>query len=120
MRTNLFNEPATSIDSKKKSNEDETFSNPIDISDILNVCKEFSKLGWQVQSQIECIMELGIDEAIKTGMVSIAALPHIKEFLKGICQNVYFGDAADQAYECINLIDYFEEQNPNLFNTKVN
>jgi len=94
-----------------KMNVNETEDNveiPIDISDILTVCKEYNKLGWKIQNQVEDLLELGIDEAIKNGIVKMESLPHIKDFLNHICDNVYFGDAADQANECIALIEHFE------------
>lgn len=112
MRTNVINKLNFSLNNEST---EETFSNPIDISDIISVCKEYSKLGWKVQSQVECIMEIGIDEAIKSNAVTVASLPHIKDFLQQISQNPYFGDACDQAVDCIHLIDMFEDTNPTLF-----
>lgn len=112
MRTNVFNGLAFNLNNESS---EENYSNPIDISDIINVCKNYSKLGWKVQYQVECIMEVGIDEAIKTGTVTVASLPHIKDFLQQISQNPYFGDACDQAVNCIHVIEMFEDSNPALF-----
>lgn len=103
MRTNQFLE------------EEETFSVPLDIFDIINVCKQFSQLGFKVQAQIECIMELGIEEAVRNQMVSVASLPLIKNFLKEIVNNPYFGDATDQAFDCFHLIEMFEDKHPELY-----
>jgi hypothetical protein len=97
---------AASITSK----EDE-FSIPLDISDIINICREFNKLGWQIQNQVENILEVGVEESIKSGIVKQQSLPHIKSFLKAICQNPYFGEAILQAKEVIYLISEFESKN---------
>lgn len=99
---------------------EEEFEIPIDLSDILTVCKEYNKLGWKIQNQVENLLELGIDEAVKKGIVKVESLPHIKDFLNSICDNAYFGDAADQANECIALIDHFEMRSPSYFKTAKN
>ena len=39
-----------------ETNNEEEFSIPLDVSDILNICKEYNKLGWQIQGQIENIL----------------------------------------------------------------
>ena len=83
---------------------------PLNITDIISICKDFNILGWQIQSQVENILEVGIDESIKLGVVKQEALPHIKEFLVKITDNPYFGDAVSQAQECIYLIDQYQEQ----------
>ncbi len=77
-------------------------------------------MGWQIQNQVEELTEIGIDEAIKIGSVKVTALPHIKDFLCAVSNNMYFGDAADQAKECIALIEIFETKNPELFKNKSN
>lgn len=92
------------------SNEDEYSSIPIDLSDIINICREYNKLGWQIQNQVEIILECGVEEAIKEGLVKQQALPHIKNFLRAVCNNPYFGDACSQSYSCIYLIDAYLEQ----------
>jgi hypothetical protein len=93
------------------NNKDEEFSIPLDISDIINICREFNKLGWQIQNQVENILEIGVEESIKSGFVKQQSLPHIKSFLKAICQNPYFGEAILQAKEVIYLISEFESKN---------
>jgi hypothetical protein len=93
----------------------EEYSNPLSIVEIVEVCKQYSKLGIYIQHQIGLIMEFGIDEAIASDGVSIAALPHIKDFLLQISQNPYFGDACVQAVDCIHRIELFEDKNPDLF-----
>lgn len=88
---------------------EEEFSIPLDISDIINICKEYNKLGWQIQTQVENILENGVEESIKSGLVKKESLIHIKSFLKSIGKNVYFGDAIFQAEECIYKINIFLE-----------
>lgn len=97
---------------------DDELEIPIDISDILAVCKEYNKLGLKIQYQVENLLELGIDEAIRTGIVKVESLPHIKGFLNSICDNAYFGDAVDQANECIALIEHFEMRSPSFASMK--
>lgn len=89
------------------SNEEE-FSIPLDLTDILSICQEFNKLGLQIQTQIENIIELGVEEAIKSGYINQQSLPHIKNFLNVVCQNPYFGDAIFQAKEAIMAISEYE------------
>lgn len=90
--------------------KEEEYSIPLDISDIITVCREFNKLGWQIQQQVENILEVGVEESIKSGNVKKESLPHIKTFLRVICQNAYFGDAVSQAHDCIKLIQAYEEK----------
>lgn len=91
------------------SETEEEYSIPLDISDIIAVCREFNKLGWQIQNQVENILEVGVEESIKNGNVKKESLPHIKSFLLSICKNPYFGDAVSQAQECILLIQEYED-----------
>lgn len=98
------------INNSTLTNDDE-YSIPIDISDIINICREYTKLTWQMQNQIESILDLGVDEAIKTGSVQRTSLIYIKDFLLKICDNAYFGDAVSQAYDCVKLIQQYEENN---------
>jgi hypothetical protein len=96
------------IDLIKKLPFEEEFSSPLDISDILLICKEYSKLGWQIQLQIENILDNGIEDAIASGLVKQEALPFIKEFLKSIYDNGYLGDSAAQARDCFELISQYQ------------
>lgn len=91
------------------SSEEEEYSIPLDISDIITICREFNKLGWQIQNQVDEILEVGVEESIKNGSVKQQSLPHIKSFLKAITSNAYFGDAVSQAHGCIKLIEDYEE-----------
>lgn len=88
----------------------EEFSIPLDISDIISICKEYNKLGWQIQNQVENILELGMNESIKSGKVKRESLPFIKQFLQQIVKNAYFGDAVSQAEDCIQLIREYESE----------
>lgn len=90
--------------------KEEEFSIPLDISDILNICQEYNQLGWKIQNQIQSIVEIGLEESIKLGYIKIESLPYIKHFLKSISNNPYFGDAVDQAHECIFKIKEYEEK----------
>jgi hypothetical protein len=93
------------------NNSEEEFTIPLDISDIISICREFNKLGWQIQNQIDNILELGVEEAIKSGQVNKRSLPHIKHFLKAISNNPYFGEAGSQAQDCMQIINKYEENN---------
>lgn len=99
------------------NDQDDEYSIPLDISDIINICREFNKLGWQVQNQVENILEVGVEESIRSGNVKRESLPHIKSFLESISKNAYFGDAIVQAKECIFLIDSYCEKDT-IFSVK--
>jgi hypothetical protein len=91
--------------------KDDEYSIPLDTSDIIFICREYAKLGWQIQNQIEDILDIGVEEAIKSGTVQKTSLPYIKNFLMQITRNPYFGDAASQSNDCIRLIQQYEENN---------
>lgn len=88
--------------------ECEEFSIPLDISDILNICKEYNKLGINIQNYIDVMLDCGVEKAINSGSVKKEYLVFIKDFLKSIENNPYFGDAATQCRECIQLINNFQ------------
>jgi len=90
--------------------DDEEFSIPLCIDDILSICREYNKLGEQIQQQVETILEIGIEESIRYNHIKVESLNQIKSFLIAINSNCYFGDAATQAKECINLIDAYQKQ----------
>lgn len=100
--------------SPQTTDQEDEFETPIDISDIITVCKEYSRLGWQIQNQIERITESGIEESLKSGTVKVASLPIIKHFLMTVSENPLFGDAVAQAEETIALIEIFEMNHPEL------
>ncbi len=86
---------------------------PLDLTtDILSVCREYSMLGWQIQQQVENIVELGIQDAITSKAVSVSSLPHIRAFLQQVVRNPLFGDAADQAERAVAMIDAYTDLNP--------
>lgn len=104
-------ESLNTIETSTSEEQDDEFSIPLDISDIISICKDFNSLGWQIQNQVENILEVGVEESIKSGNVKKESLPRIKFFLRKICDNAYFGDAVSQAQDCIRLIQDYEEAN---------
>lgn len=98
------------IETTTSEEKDDEFSIPLDITDIISICRDFNSLGWKIQQQVENILEVGVEESIKSGFVEQKSLPQIKRFLKKICENAYFGDAVSQAQDCIRLIQDYEEK----------
>jgi|SRR6185436_6218574 len=98
---------------------DEEYNIPLDISDIIYICREYNKLGCQVQNQIENILDIGVAQSIENMCVKRESLPHIKSFLRSIVKNPYFGDAVLQAEECLYLIDEYETKHK-IINIQVN
>lgn len=99
------------LNNKSLIQNDDEFSIPMDISDILNICKEYADLTSQIQSQIENMLEIGLEESLNTGVVKISSLPYIKYFLNKICENPYFGDAVSQSKDLIDSIKKYEDLN---------
>lgn len=93
-------------------NEDE-FSIPMDISDIINICKEYNNLGNSIQMYIDILLDDGIETALKQGKINQQSIPHIKHFLKAITQNPLFGDAKNQAEDAIEIIETYEKSKSN-------
>jgi len=89
--------------------KEEEYDIPLDISDLIKICKEYSVLGHQIQNQVDIILEIGVEQSITTGMINQSAVPHIKNFLQQITENAYFGDATGQAQECIFLIEKYQK-----------
>jgi len=110
----------TLIDTKNSNDQDEEFNIPIDISDIISICREYNKLGWQIQQQVENILEVGMEESIKTGYVKKEALPLIKNFLRQLSNNPYFGDAVSQAHDVIKLIQKYEQEHGIIYVSSFN
>lgn len=100
--------------------KEEEYSIPLDISDIIFICREYHNLGWQIQNQVENILEVGVEESIKNGNVKKNSLPQIKKFLQAICGNAYFGDAVSQAGDCLKLIAEYEAQYQVTYNIVLN
>jgi hypothetical protein len=104
----------------KKTSDEEEYNHPLDISDIISICQEYNKLGWKLQNQVENILEVGVEESIKSGNVRKDSLPIVKNFLRRICDNVYFGDAVSQAQDCICLIQAYEDKHKIRYVSKSN
>lgn len=119
MTLNEFETLSVTVETSTDETEEE-FSIPLDISDIISICKDFNSLGWQVQSQIENILDNGVEQSIRNGSVKQESLPRIKYFLKRICGNAYFGDAVSQAQDCLRLIHQYEEKYQVRYFSKAN
>jgi hypothetical protein len=92
------------------THEEEEYSNiPLDIGDIIAICREYNQLGYSIRQQVENILEIGVEEAIKTGYVKKESLPLIKNFLQQIIKNKYFGEASYLANEVFINIIFYEE-----------
>jgi hypothetical protein len=102
------------------NDKNDEYSIPLDMTDIISICRDFSSLGWQVQNQIENILETGIEEAIRNGNVKQEALPRIKYFLQQVVSNPYFGDAASQAEDCLCVIEAYENKHKISYISKAN
>lgn len=111
MASNIFGEKLSLVQPQAS---DDTFDIPIDINDIIEICKEYSKLGFKIQYQIQNIMEFGVQHCLDNHLIYISSLPLIKDFLNSICANAWFGDACLQANDCIALIEDYELKNPHL------
>lgn len=92
------------------TSQDDEYSIPLCMDDIISICKDFNSLGWQIQKQVENILEYGVEDSLKSGNVKQQSLPPIKYFLHRIISNPYFGDAACQAKDCLLLIRQYEEK----------
>ena len=110
MTRNEFESLSLLVSNNTSSDEKEEFNIPLCMDDIINICREYNKLGWQIQFQVENLLQIGIEEAIKNGHLKKESLPQIRIFLKKIIQNPYFGDAADQAQDCLELIQNYEDK----------
>jgi hypothetical protein len=95
------------------NDDDNEFSIPLCLDDIISICKEFSQLGNQIQSKIENILDMGVEDAINSGKVEQKYLPYIKFFLNKVIENPWFGEARDQARDCLGLIYLYETKHKN-------
>lgn len=96
------------LNAETESNDE--FDIPLDIFDIINICKEYSSLGWQIQNQVEQILEVGVEESVKNGFVKKESLPHIKSFIQKFGENPYFGDIIPQSNIIIEDINMAMEK----------
>jgi hypothetical protein len=83
---------------------DDEFSIPLDISDLLNICKEFNELNAATKLQLENIIDNGIENSLKQGLITYDGLPKIINFFSKIKENAYFGDAASQAEDFLSVM----------------
>ncbi len=97
-------------------NEQKDESSPLDISEIMQICREFSNLGFNIQNQIEYILENGILTSLSDGKINKSHLPFIKQFLLLIKDNFYFGDASYQASDIIDEISKIEKTESKVLN----
>lgn len=104
----------------KKESETEKIDVPIDIGDIIEICREYHSLGWQIQNEIEFIRDFGIAEGLNRGVVKPESLFIIKSFFQKIVDNAWFGDAADQACEVAFAIEDYICKHPHLFRSRKN
>jgi len=111
--TNVSNKLNGSIENVEETKLDL----PTHIGDIIDICEQYSMLGWSVRHQIKHLLEVGIDEAIQDGTVNVEALPHIRDFLESITEKM-FGDVIDQCYTAMMMIDDYELKHPYLFRTQ--
>lgn len=98
-----------------KKIDNDIYDIPLNISDILHICKEYSKLGLNMQNQINYIVEFGLEECIQNKYIKTEHLPYICSFLEKLCENVYFGDAVSQSKEIIFNIKAHMENSKLLF-----
>lgn len=88
-------------------------SSPIDISEIIDLCKEYTYLGLNIQSQIDYILENGFDEAIKNNKLNHDNLQHIKNFMSKLSK-LYYLDAALQAEDCLKELNKIKSVQVNV------
>ena len=87
---------------------------PLDINDLLHICKEYNSLGSKIQNNIDQILELGFDKVFETNSIDIGSIPFILNFFDEIVKNPYFGDACSQAQNSIYLINAFMYNKDNI------
>lgn len=98
----------------------EEYEIPLDISDIINICKDFHDLGHLIQNQIENLIEFGIEDSIINNYVKKESLPRIKYFLQKIGANPYFGDSRLQSIDLIEKIENYEEKHKINYHSNLN
>jgi hypothetical protein len=74
----------------------------MDLANAIEISKEYSKLGWAIQEQLERVIDIScsedLEELIDTGLLNPNALIYIDEFLEKISEFV------DSDLERIELI----------------
>lgn len=114
--TNIANKLNGSME--VENTEETKLDLPTDIGDTLEICKQYMMLGLNIQTQLEWLIELGIEEAITERKVNVEALPHIRNFLENITEKM-FGDIIEQSYEVMMMIDNYELTHPQAFQTRI-
>jgi hypothetical protein len=92
------------INTEADNDDNQPYSNALDISEILSICAEYNSLGWKIQSQIHKLLD---NEPIEYTF-DRASLSKIKSFLTKISDNFYFGDASEQAKDTLIRLEEFE------------
>ena len=87
--------------------EDE-FSSPIDMSDVLEICLEYSKAGPKIQNQINMIWEEGLDYSLD--LIEKENIPFIINFFNKISNNPLFGDASSQAKDVVEKLNLYSKK----------
>lgn len=100
---------------KEKNKEKKADPESLNIYDIINICIEYNKLGYNIQKQVKAILESGVEQSIRNGKITSESIPHIKQFLSYICENSYSSEASEQAFQCYLMIEEFEHEYPKYF-----
>jgi hypothetical protein len=74
---------------------------PLDISDIIEICQEYNALGFQLQSNLQSILEDGVEVSIASGKINPKFVPFLIGFFDKVSKNVYLGDSAFQARQLV-------------------
>jgi hypothetical protein len=91
------------VDRFKYASENE-FSIPLNLFEIIDICKEYNNLNTYLQKQISNIMSEGISHCIENKLVDQKSFPELISFFEKIINNQYFGEARDQAIECVQVM----------------
>jgi len=74
-----------------------------DMADILNVCKEYTRLGWAVQEQLETALDKGGD--VDGGELNPNALDQLDDFLNACeCAGIDADEARTQIADARSAI----------------
>lgn len=103
------------INHSRRVVKDDEFDIPMSISDIIEVCQEYSKLE-NLQDCIEDVIDDNVDALIKSGKLNIKSIPKLLVFLDKISNNPYFGDASYQAEQLIITLKKCMRNHNNLLN----
>jgi hypothetical protein len=96
----------TTIELHKPVKDDE-FDIPLDISDILEICQEYNSLGFQLQGNLQNILEEGVEAVIASGKLNRKFIPFIIGFFDKLSKNAYLGDSAYQAKQLVEVLTQY-------------